>query len=88
MGWAITPTILRLPLMKRSERDVALWGISLVVLVRLKALLDHMDRRFELTSSLQRAPKSRVDWTEYSTRRMAIGDFLARRTCTPADCTG
>ena len=38
MGWLISPTPLRLPLLKRSERRVPPWVLSFMVLARLKAL--------------------------------------------------
>jgi hypothetical protein len=46
MGWRISPTPLRLPLLRRSERRVPVWVLSFMILVRLKALLDSLDRRF------------------------------------------
>jgi hypothetical protein len=77
MGWLIVPTPLRLPLLKRSERRVPRWVISCMVLPRLKALLDRLDRRFEMTSELKPAPKGRVDWSAYVNREMPRGRFLS-----------
>jgi 5-methylcytosine-specific restriction endonuclease McrBC regulatory subunit McrC len=77
MGWLISPTPLRLPLLRRSERRVPPWVLSFMVLARLKALLDRLDRRFELTTELQPAPKGRIDWTQYLTRQLPLGDFLS-----------
>jgi hypothetical protein len=37
MGWLISPTPLRLPLLKRSERRVPPWVLSFMILARLKA---------------------------------------------------
>lgn len=76
MGWLIAPTPLRLPLLKRSERRVPPWVLSFMVLARLKALLDRLDRRFEVTTELRTAPKGTVNWTEYATRQMPQGGFL------------
>lgn len=45
MGWLVSPTPLRLPLLKRSERRVPPWVLSLMVLARLQALLDRLERR-------------------------------------------
>ena len=77
MGWMVVPTPLRLPLLKRSERKVPRWVISCMVLPRLKALLDRLDRRFEMVSEFKTAPKGRVDWSAYITREMPRGRFLS-----------
>jgi hypothetical protein len=76
MGWLITPTPLRLPLLKRSERRVPPWVLSFMILARLKALLDRLERRFELVTEARSAPKGNIDWTRYATRQMPRGDFL------------
>src|SRR4051812_45529008 len=77
MGWLISPTPLRLPLLKRSERRVPPWVLSFMVLARIKALLDRLERRFELTAEVRSAPKGNIDWTQYATRQMPRGDFLS-----------
>lgn len=77
MGWLISPTPLRLPLLKRSERRVPPWVLSFMVLARLKALLDRLERRFEITNEVRAAPKGNVDWTRYATRQVPRGDFLS-----------
>jgi hypothetical protein len=77
MGWLISPTPLKLPLLRRSERRVPLWVLSFMVLARFKALLDRLDRRFEVTTETQSAPKGRIEWTQYATRQTPRGDFLS-----------
>jgi len=77
MGWLISPSPLKLPLLKRSERRVPLWVLSFMVLARFKALLDRLDRRFEVTTEARPAPKGRIEWTQYATRQMPRGDFLS-----------
>ena len=77
MGWLISPTPLRLPLLKRSERRVPPWVLSFMVLARLKALLERLERRFELTSEVRSAPKGNIDWTQYATRYLSRGNFLS-----------
>jgi 5-methylcytosine-specific restriction endonuclease McrBC regulatory subunit McrC len=77
MGWLISPTPLRLPLLRRSERRVPPWVLSFMVLARLKALLDRMERRFELTTEMRSAPKGNIDWTQYATRQLPLGSFLS-----------
>ena len=77
MGWRVSPTPLRLPLLRRSERRVPAWVLSFMILVRLKALLDSLDRRFELTHEMRRAPRGAVHWAEYVTRSLPIASFLS-----------
>ena len=77
MGWLITPTPLKLPLLKRSERRVPPWVLSFMVLARLKALLDRLERRFELTTELTSSPKGTIDWTSYADEPTSRGGFLS-----------
>ena len=77
MGWRISPTPLRLPLLLRSERRVPAWVLSFMILARLKALLDSLDRRFELTSETRRAPRGIVNWAKYTTRSMPTANLLS-----------
>lgn len=77
MGWRISPTPLRLPLLLRSERRVPRWVFSSMILVRLKALLDSLDRRFELATETRRAPRGTVHWAEYATKRIPTANFLS-----------
>ena len=77
MGWLISPTLLRLPLLKRSQRQVPTWVLSFVVLARLKSLLDRLERRFEFTTEVRAAPKGDIDWTQYATRQLPQGSFLS-----------
>jgi hypothetical protein len=83
MGWRVSPTPLRLPLLLRSERRVPLWVLSFMILARLKALLDSLDRRFELKSETLRAPRGTVNWTAYATRSMSTASFLSIRCTFP-----
>ena len=77
MGWLVSPTPLRLPLLKRSERRVPPWVLSFMVLARLKALLDRLERRFEFTEQERLAPKGTVLWQQYAVRNLPRGQFLA-----------
>jgi len=77
MGWRVSPTPLRLPLLRRSERRVPVWVLSFMILVRLKAMLDSLDRRFELTNETLRAPRGAVRWSEYATRNLPNASFLS-----------
>ncbi len=77
MGWLVSPTPLRLPLLKRSERRVPPWVLSFMVLARLRSLLDRLERRFEFTAQERLAPKGTVFWQQYATRNLPRGQFLA-----------
>lgn len=77
MGWRISPTPLRLPLLRRSERRVPVWVLSFLILVRLKALLDSLDRRFELASETRDAPRGAIRWAEYATRSLPAAKLLS-----------
>src|SRR5690242_4361703 len=77
MGWRISPTPLRLPLLHRSERRVPIWVLSFMILARLKTLLDSLDRRFELVTELRRAPRGRVQWTDYATKSLPKAALLS-----------
>ena len=76
MGWRIVPSPLRLPLLKRSERKVPAWVISSMVLVRLRALLSHLERRFESVEEICAAPRGSVRWECYATRQMSAAKLL------------
>ncbi len=77
MGWRITPTPLRLPLLRRSERRVPVWVLSFMILARLRALLDSLDRRFEQTTEVRQAPRGTVNWVQYATRSLPHASFLS-----------
>jgi hypothetical protein len=48
-----------------------------MVLTRLKALLDRLERRFEIVREARSAPKGIVDWAEYCTREISRAKFLS-----------
>ena len=77
MGWRIAPTPLKLPLLRRSERQTPPWVISSMVLVRLKQLLDSMNRRFETVRENRNSPRGAVDWTAYAEKEISRGHFLS-----------
>ncbi|MBE0656671.1 MAG: hypothetical protein IH602_03220 [Bryobacteraceae bacterium] len=77
MGWRIAPTPLALPLLRRSERRVPVWVLSYMILSRLDALLDSLDRRFEEAREDLHAPRGRVDWTAYATRSLSRANPLS-----------
>jgi hypothetical protein len=77
MGWRVAPSPLRLPLLRRSERRVPSWVLSSMVLVRMNALLDTLDRRFEVVTEDRSAPRGRIDWAAYATTRLPRAQALS-----------
>jgi McrBC 5-methylcytosine restriction system component len=77
MGWRIIPEPLRLPLLPRSDRKIPTWVLSTIVLFRLRALLDRLERRFEFSESDCPAPRGSVRWAEYATERLPSVRFLS-----------
>jgi hypothetical protein len=77
MGWRVGPSPLRLPLLRRSERRVPSWVLSSMILVRMSALLDSLDRRFEVVQEDRTAPRGRVDWKTYATTRLSRANVLS-----------
>ncbi len=75
-GFRVVPRLLALPDLPQCERRVPPWVLSSVVLPRLRALLDAMQRRFVLAECDLRAPRGRVDWTRYAAQRFAHGRAL------------
>ena len=76
MGWRVVPTLLKLPLLPGTERKIPPWVLSSVILSRLRILLDHLERRFEYTDTIQSAPKGTVNWSAYATQKMPYANFL------------
>ncbi|MGD0117024.1 MAG: hypothetical protein ABSD30_03100 [Candidatus Binatus sp.] len=75
-GWRTIPTPLSLPLLPRSERKIPPWVLSTIVIARVDALLKSMVRRFELVTQERRAPRGRIDWSEYARREIGRSRFL------------
>jgi hypothetical protein len=75
-GWRIIPTPLALPLLPHSERKIPPWVLSTIVIARVEALLESLVRRFELIAEERRAPRGRVDWSEYARRQIGRSRFL------------
>lgn len=76
MGWRVVPTPLRLPTLPRSERKIPPWVLSTMILMRLKALLDRLDRRFEMVEATLPAPRGTVNWNQYATQQTSRGKFM------------
>jgi hypothetical protein len=76
MGWRILPRLLRLPSLPRSDRKIPPWVLSTVVLVRISALLDRLERKFDVVEEDRSAPRGHVDWLTYATRRITRARFI------------
>lgn len=74
MGWRVAPRPLRLPLLRRSERRVPPWVISLMVIERVELLIRQLVRRFELTHDTLSAPKGTIFWQPYICQQLARGN--------------
>jgi len=48
-----------------------------MVLTRLKALLDSLDRRFEMIHEYRGAPRGTVNWPRYATKSLPSANFLS-----------
>ena len=81
MGWRVAPNPLKLPLLRRSERRVPPWVLSFMILNRLRALLDSLERRFETLTELKGAPRGAVLWSQYATK------FLPRANALSIPCS-
>lgn len=77
MGWKIIPDILDLPLLPRSARNVPPWLISAIVLQRIQALLNQLQRRFEIVEMDLLAPRGTVQWEHYARTRIPQMQFLS-----------
>lgn len=76
MGWKVIPRPLPLPLLPRSDRKIPPWVLASTVLLRLRKLLDALDRRFEIVRAEVSAPRGQVRWTEYAIAKVPRADFL------------
>lgn len=76
MGWKVIPAPLKLPMLPYSDRKIPPWVLSSIVLFRIKALLEMLERRFEFSESDLPAPRGTVNWQLYATSRIAAAKFL------------
>jgi 5-methylcytosine-specific restriction endonuclease McrBC regulatory subunit McrC len=76
MGWRVIPVPLKLPLLPRSERKIPPWVLSTIIIFRLKALLDSMNRQFSIEEAELSAPRGQVNWSQYATARLPSAQFL------------
>jgi McrBC 5-methylcytosine restriction system component len=76
-GWRVLPSVLPQPMLPRSDRKIPPWVLSTIILFRIQALLDRLERRFELTTQTRTAPRGRVDWSRYARRQISRAQFLS-----------
>ena len=76
MGWRVIPSLLQLPLLPRSDRKIPQWVLSTTILLRIKELLECLERRFELAESNLQAPRGSVLWSRYITSSISAARFL------------
>lgn len=77
MGWRVIPTLVKLPIVPGTERQIPSWVLSTMVLHRLKQLMQNLDRRFEFTNTHLTAPKGTVKWNEYATQKIPKASLLS-----------
>jgi McrBC 5-methylcytosine restriction system component len=75
-GWRVIPAPLAMPMLPQSERRVPPWVLSTIILVRLKRLLDQLERRFEITSEERSSPRGTIDWSRYLHHQISRARFL------------
>lgn len=72
-GARVTPKILGLPMLPRSELGVPPWVLAAVVLGRLEALMQTTPRRFAEIEEIVDRPRGRVRWGEYLRAHVVAG---------------
>jgi McrBC 5-methylcytosine restriction system component len=75
-GWRVAPSLLSAPALPRSERKIPLWVLAAIVIFRMRALAQNLDRRFEMTSGERSAPRGSVDWEDYARRKVSRARML------------
>lgn len=73
IGWHATPSILSMPLVPGSGREVPSWVLAGPVLARLRALLDTLKRGFDFRTETLRAPRGTILWSEYLRHSLTTG---------------
>lgn len=74
-GWRVVPSILELPLLPTSAKNVPHWVLATTILSRIERLLRSMERRFETSEQSLLAPRGRVLWARYAQREIAHGRY-------------
>jgi hypothetical protein len=76
-GFRVVPRLLPLPELPYSDRRIPQWVLSSIVLMRIKHLLNKLDRRFTVSDEDLPYPKGTINWTIYATERLSMAAFLS-----------
>lgn len=74
-GFAVEPRLGQAPLVPGSAREVPPWLLAAPVLNRLEGLLRHLRRGFVERSEVRASPRGRIEWTQWSRRNLANGQW-------------
>ena len=77
MGWKVVPMPLKLPLIPGTERKVPPWVLASIILQRIQALLNQLNRTFQFSESDLMAPRGTINWNIYATERIPNVKFLS-----------
>jgi len=76
MGWRVIPNPLSRPNLPESDRKIPPWVLATIVVFRIRALLQELERRFEMVHEDLGAPRGTVNWPQYIGNRVSRGRFL------------
>lgn len=75
IGWSAAPSILTLPLVPGSAREVPPWVLGGPIIVRLRRLLREITRGFRMHAEIRQQPRGQIMWRQYVTEQVARGRF-------------
>jgi len=75
IGWSATPSILSLPLVPGSAREVPPWVLGGPIIARLRRLLQEITRGFRMHEEVRQQPRGQIIWHKYVTSQAARGHF-------------
>jgi hypothetical protein len=64
-GWSSAPSILQMPLVPGSGREVPPWVLAGPVIARLQALLEQLKRGFDFREEVCQSPRGTIRWASY-----------------------
>lgn len=72
-GWHSAPTILSMPLVPGSGREVPPWVLAGPVIARLRDLLEQLRRGFDFKDAVSPSPRGTIQWGRYVRASLASG---------------
>ena len=72
-GWHSAPTILSMPLVPGSGREVPPWVLAGPVIARLRALLEQLRRGFDFKEDTPLSPRGTIQWARYLRTSLPTG---------------